>query len=169
LNFKPLGIKKYNGSTNPAEWLEVYQLVIEAVGGDSYVMANYLPVCLSSSARTWLLRLPTGSVHSWNHLCWLFTSKFRVTCARLGVDWDLASVIQKKGESLQEFIQRFCSKKNIIPEVDDKSIVMFFKKRLRDLSLIHKLTMKNPRTSEAMFAIVNKYTLAEEASLDTRE
>jgi hypothetical protein len=24
LNVKPLGIEKYDGSTNPAEWLEVY-------------------------------------------------------------------------------------------------------------------------------------------------
>jgi hypothetical protein len=99
----------------------------------------------------------------------LFTSNFHATCTRLGVDWDLASVIQKKGESLQEFIQRFCNKRNIIPEVNDKSIVMFFKKGLRDLALIRKLAMKNPRTSEAMFTITNRYALAEEASLDTRE
>jgi hypothetical protein len=52
LNFKPLGIEKYDGSTNPAEWLEVYQPTTEAVGGDSYVMANYLPVWLSSFAKT---------------------------------------------------------------------------------------------------------------------
>jgi hypothetical protein len=64
LNFKPSGIRKYDGSTNPAEWLEEYQLTIEATGGDSYIMKNYLPVCLSSSARTWLLRLPTGSIRS---------------------------------------------------------------------------------------------------------
>jgi PDZ domain-containing secreted protein len=49
------------------------------------------------------------------------------------------------------------------------SIVMFFKKGLRDSSLIHKLTMKTPRTSEAMIAIANKYTLGEEVTLDTRE
>jgi hypothetical protein len=55
-----LGIEKYDGSTNPAEWLEVYQLAIEATRGDSYVMANYLPVCLSSSTRTWLLGLSRG-------------------------------------------------------------------------------------------------------------
>jgi hypothetical protein len=60
LNFKPSGIEKYDGSTNPDEWLKVYQLAIEATGGDSYVMANYLPVCLSSFARTWLLGLPAG-------------------------------------------------------------------------------------------------------------
>jgi hypothetical protein len=46
---------------------------------------------------------------------------------------------------------------------------MFFKKGLRDSSLICKLTMKNPRTSEEMFAITNKYALAKEAILDTRE
>jgi hypothetical protein len=46
---------------------------------------------------------------------------------------------------------------------------MFFKKGLRDSSLICKLTMKNPRTLEQMLAIANKYTLTEEATLDTRE
>jgi hypothetical protein len=34
--------------------------------------------------------------------------------------------------------------------------------------LIHKLGMKNTRTSEEMLAIANKYTLAEEVSLDNR-
>jgi hypothetical protein len=78
-------------------------------------------------------------------------------------------VIQKKGESLREFIQHFCNKGNIIPEVDDKSIIMFFKKGLRDTSLIRKLTMKNPRMSEEMLAIANKYALVEEVTLDTRQ
>jgi hypothetical protein len=52
LNFKTSGIEKYDGSTNLTEWLKVYQLAIEAAGGDSYVTTNYLPVCLSSSTRT---------------------------------------------------------------------------------------------------------------------
>jgi hypothetical protein len=33
---------------------------------------------------------------------------------------------------------------------------MFFKKGLKDSVLIHKLAMKNPRTSEEMLAIANK-------------
>jgi hypothetical protein len=85
------------------------------------------------------------------------------------VDWDLASIVQKKGESLREFIQHFCNKRNIIPEVDDKSIIKFFKKGLRDSSFIHKLAMKNPRTSEEMLVITNKYVMAEEATLDNKE
>jgi 5-methylcytosine-specific restriction endonuclease McrBC regulatory subunit McrC len=46
---------------------------------------------------------------------------------------------------------------------------MFFKKAFKDSSLIHKLTMKSPRTLEEMLAIFNKYTLAVEATLETRE
>jgi hypothetical protein len=52
VNFKPSEIEKYDGSTNPVEWLEVYQLAIEAAGWDLDVVANYLLVCLSSSAWT---------------------------------------------------------------------------------------------------------------------
>jgi hypothetical protein len=69
-------------------------------------------------------------------------------------------MVQKNGESLCEFIQYFYNKRNTIPEVDDKSIIMFFKKGLRDSSLIHKLAMKNPRASEEMLAITKKYALA---------
>jgi hypothetical protein len=47
--------------------------------------------------------------------------------------------------------------------------MMFFKTGLRDSSLIRKLTMKNPRVLEHMFSITNKYALAEEVALDTRE
>jgi hypothetical protein len=90
-------------------------------------------------------------------------------CAWPGVDWDLVSIVQKKGESLQEYMQHFCNKRNVISEVDDKTIVMFFKKGLRDSSPIWNLAMKNHRTSEVMFSIANRYALAEEATLDTRE
>jgi hypothetical protein len=46
---------------------------------------------------------------------------------------------------------------------------MFFKKGLREPSLIRKLAMKNPRTSEVMFYITNRYALAEEVTLNNRE
>jgi hypothetical protein len=54
-------------------------------------------------------------------------------------------------------------------KVDDKSIIMFFKKGLRDTSLIRKLAMKNPRMSEEMLAIAKKYALAVEVTLNTRD
>jgi hypothetical protein len=49
------------------------------------------------------------------------------------------------------------------------SIIMFFKKGLKDSALIRKLAMKNPETLEEMLAITNKYAMEEEAALDMRE
>jgi hypothetical protein len=46
---------------------------------------------------------------------------------------------------------------------------MFIKKRLRDSSLICKLTMKNPRAFKETLAITNKYALAEEMTLNNRD
>jgi hypothetical protein len=106
LNCKPSGIEKYDGSTNLTEWLEVYQLAIEAAKGDSYVMANYcrsifhhLPGPGSSSfSRGWFDLGTTlmGLVQSWNNLRQLFTSNFRATCAWPGVDWDVAALFRRK-------------------------------------------------------------------------
>jgi hypothetical protein len=46
---------------------------------------------------------------------------------------------------------------------------MFFKKGLMGLSLIHKLIMKNTRTSEEMLTNANKYAQVEKMTLYTRD
>jgi hypothetical protein len=74
----------------------------------------------------------TGSVRSWSDFCRQFISNFRATYEKPGVEWDLANIMQKEGKSLREFIQCFYNKRDIITEVDDKSIIMFFKKGFKD-------------------------------------
>jgi hypothetical protein len=56
-------IDQYEGSSNPEEFIHVYQTVIEAVGGDDQGKANFLPTALSEVARSWLINLPEGSIH----------------------------------------------------------------------------------------------------------
>nr|AAS07344.1 hypothetical protein [Oryza sativa Japonica Group]ABF98045.1 retrotransposon protein, putative, Ty3-gypsy subclass [Oryza sativa Japonica Group] len=63
-DFNPTGIEKYDGKTNPESWLSIYTLVVRAAVGDSKTMANYLHVALADSTRSWLTRLPRGSIDS---------------------------------------------------------------------------------------------------------
>ena len=44
--FKPGPIEKYDGTTNPKEWIIIYSMVIEAAYGANYVKANHLPSVL---------------------------------------------------------------------------------------------------------------------------
>jgi hypothetical protein len=110
LNFKPSGIEKYDASTNPTEWLEVYQLAIEATGRDSYAMANYLSVCLPSSARTWLLGLPAGLVRSWSYLCRQFIINFWATCVHLGVTGTWPAWYERRETSSRSLFSAFATR-----------------------------------------------------------
>jgi hypothetical protein len=51
-------IYQYDGSNNPEEFIQIYQTVIKAAGGDDRVNANFLHTTLIEAARSWLINLP---------------------------------------------------------------------------------------------------------------
>jgi hypothetical protein len=77
--FKAGQIDQYDSSSNPEEFIQVYQTVIEATGGDDQVKANFLHTALSRAARSWLINLPKRSIHSWDQLCAMFIGNFQGT------------------------------------------------------------------------------------------
>jgi hypothetical protein len=77
--FKAGHIDQYDSSSNPEEFIQVYQTVIEAAGGDDWVKVNFLHTTLSRAARSWLINLPKGSIHSWDQLCAMFIRNFQGT------------------------------------------------------------------------------------------
>jgi hypothetical protein len=50
--FRPHLLEKYDGTSNPSEFLQVYVTAITVVGGNSAVMASYFHVALTGPART---------------------------------------------------------------------------------------------------------------------
>jgi hypothetical protein len=74
--FKTGNIDRYDGSSNPEEFIQVYQTIIEATGGDDRVKANFLPTVLNGAVRSWLINLPEGSITSWDQLCAMLIGNF---------------------------------------------------------------------------------------------
>jgi hypothetical protein len=75
-------IDKYDGCSNPDEFIQVYHMIIEAAGGDDRVKANYLPTTLSGVARSWLINLLKGSIYMCDQLCAMFIENFQDTYER---------------------------------------------------------------------------------------
>jgi hypothetical protein len=105
--FRPHLPEKYDGTSNPSEFLQVYVTAIMAAGGDTAVMATYFHVALSGPARTWLMNLTPGSIYSWEELCTWFTANFASAYQQHGVEAHLHAVRQESGETLRTFISRF--------------------------------------------------------------
>jgi hypothetical protein len=63
--------------------------------GNETVMANYFPVDLTRTARSWLMNLPEGTLHSWSELCHQFMANFESAYARPGNETDLHAIQQR--------------------------------------------------------------------------
>jgi hypothetical protein len=120
--FRPHLPEKYDGTSNPSEFLQVYVTAITAAGGNTAVMVTYFHVALSGPARTWLMNLAPGSIYSWEELYARFVANFASAYQQHGVEAHLHAVRQEPGETLRMFISRFTKVRGTIPRISDASI-----------------------------------------------
>ncbi|GJN24019.1 hypothetical protein PR202_gb11723 [Eleusine coracana subsp. coracana] len=153
--FKPIPIDKYDGQTNPREWLQLYSTAIRSAGADSYVMANYLSVCLDPAVRIWLTSLPEESITSWGDLNKKLIESFQATCNRPGNHFDLTRIKQKTE----------------IPNVPDQQIIAAFQGGIRSDDLVREISQRNhdlKLTARECFEIADKFVFGESALDDIR-
>ena len=93
--FRPYLPEKYDETTNPSEFLQVYLTTITAAGGNTALMVTYFHVALSGPARTWLMNLTPGSVYSWEELYAWFVANFASAYQQHGVEAHLHAVRQE--------------------------------------------------------------------------
>jgi hypothetical protein len=67
-DFKPINIEQYDGTTDPAIWIEDFLLHIHMANGDDLHAVKFLPLKLKGIARHWLTSLPENSIGSWEEL-----------------------------------------------------------------------------------------------------
>jgi hypothetical protein len=148
--------EKYDGTSNPSEFLQVYVTAITAAGGDTDVIATYFHVALSGPARTWLMNLTPGSIYSWEELCARFAANFASAYQRHGVEAHLHAVRQEPRETLRTFISRFTRVRGTIPRISDASIITAFRQGVRDEKMLEKLATHDVETVTTLFALADK-------------
>jgi hypothetical protein len=154
--------EKYDGTSNPSEFLQVYVTTITIAGGNTAVMATYFHVALSGPARTWLMNLTPGSVYSWEELCARFVANFASSYQQHGVEAHFHALRQEPGETLRKFISRFTKVRGTIPCISDASIITAFRQGVRDEKMLEKLATHDVETVPTLFALADKCARAAE-------
>jgi hypothetical protein len=147
---------------NPIEFLHIYSTSILTAGGNEAVMANYFLVALMRMARSWLMNLPEGTLHSWSELCCQFTANFESAYARPGNETDLHAIQQCLGESLRSIVQWFSQVRNIISRISNASVVVVFRQGVRDEKMLEKLTTHDIQDVFVLFRLADKCARAGE-------
>jgi hypothetical protein len=154
--------EKYDSTSNPSEFLQVYVTAITVAGGDTTVMATYFHVALSGPARTWLMNLTPGSIYSWEELYARFAANFASAYQRHGMEAHIHAVRQEPGETLRTFISRFTRVRGTIPRISDASIITAFCQGVRDEKMLEKLATHDVETVTTLFALADKCARAAE-------
>ncbi|GJM84788.1 hypothetical protein PR202_ga00494 [Eleusine coracana subsp. coracana] len=139
-------------------------MAIRSAGGDTYVMANYLLVCLDPAVQIWLKPLPEKLVTSWGDLNKKLIESFQATCNRPGNHFDLTQIKQKFDEPLRDYIKRFCPKNIEIPNVPDQQIIRAFQGDLRSNDMVREIVQRNhdlKLTARECFEIAGKFASGE--------
>jgi hypothetical protein len=161
--FKPDIGARYDGTTNPVEFLQLYIVAVPAARGDQRAMANWFPMALKDAPRTWLMNLPHESVTSWKDLCCQFVANFMPTYEHPATKNDLKAVRQYKGETLRQYIQRFSHMRNKIPRISNEEAISAFSTGVSDIKMREKLSVNDELTSIVRhFEIADRCAKAEE-------
>ena len=131
-DFKPINVEQYDGTTDPAVWIEDFLLHIHMANGDDLHAVKFLPLKLKGPARHWLTNLPENSIGSWEELKDAFRANFQGTYLRPPDADDLSHIIQQPGESARKFWNRFLTKKNQIVDCPDTEAMASFKHSIHD-------------------------------------
>jgi hypothetical protein len=161
--FKVGHISKYDGSSNPEEFIQVYHTIIELAGGDNRIKANYLSTALSDTARSWPINLPKGSIYTWDQLCTMFIENLQGIYKRPSTAETLKIINQKQDESLWDYVKYFYNARNAIPNIQDIKIINAFRDGVNDIKSVEEITMKKPKTVVDLLAITDICIEASEA------
>ena len=160
--FKPVNIDSYDGTTDPAVWIEDFILHIHMARGDDLHAIKYLPLKLKGPARHWLNSLPKNSIGSWEDLEEAFLENFQGTYVRPPDVNDLSHIVQQPGESARKFWTRFLTKKNQIVECPDAKALAAFKHSICDEWLTRHLGQEKPKSMAALTALMTRFCVGED-------
>jgi hypothetical protein len=155
--------QKYDGSQEPELWLSDYLQVVKILGGSRATAMQSLQLHLTGAARSWLSKLPDDSIGSWGELEKQFTTNFRSSYTRPASIEEVKSCMQKSGEALRSYIQRWSIIKNSAENVSDERAIDAFAIGLRCSDLVEELGRIKPRTVSELMEVANRFADGEDA------
>ncbi|KAK1627543.1 hypothetical protein QYE76_001858 [Lolium multiflorum] len=161
---------KYVGTTprDPEDWLVDYLEMVKLVGGTRATAMQSIQVHLSGAARSWIKKLPPGSIDSWGSFEDIFVKNFRSTCKKPASLEELRACRQKHDESMRKYIQRWNIIKNSAEDISDERAIDAFVAGIRRADFVEDLGRTNPKTISALMEIANKWADGEDAIYNKR-
>jgi hypothetical protein len=161
-NFRAGTYPKYNDSTDPAQYIMSYQVVVASSGGDDATMAKSFIIALEGPALTWCTRLPPLSIDSWRSLRDKFLPNFQGYHPDTDALAELSLCKQQEKENLREYYRKFLTLKSQLRSVDDQIAIHYAISGLRAGILYSHCIRDPPKNLQELYQLFEKYARSEE-------
>jgi hypothetical protein len=161
-NFRAGTYPKYNGSTDPAQYIMGYQVAVASSGGNDATMAKSFIIALEGLALTWYTKLPPLSIDSWRSLWDKFLLNFQGYRPDTDALAELSLCKQQEKETLREYYRKFLTLKSQLPSVDDQIAIHYAISGLRAGVLYSHCIRDPPRNLQELYQLFEKYARSEE-------
>ncbi|XP_022154446.1 uncharacterized protein LOC111021718 [Momordica charantia] len=132
-------MKPYDRSKDPKDYVEVFESLMDFQVASNAIKCRAFQIALIGSARLWYRRLPARSISTYNQLRKEFISQFSSRHYNRKTATHLATVRQKEGETLREYVTRFQKEQLKVAHCSDDSSMCYFLTGLADETLTVKL------------------------------
>jgi Retrotransposon gag protein len=170
----PAFTSKYTGVTDPVEHVAQYKQLMWTAS----IPSQYQEVCmcksfgstLSGAALQWLINLKPKSIGSFAELVNQFTRQFASSRKMEKQTSDLYYIVQKPGETIREYFNRFNAAMIEVKDCDIKTAIEAYKRGLEDSSgLYTELTKYPPENFDDVRARTLAYMRIEDDALFRRK
>jgi hypothetical protein len=155
--------QKYDGSQELTLWLSDYLQAVQILGGTKATAMQSLQLHLTGVAWSWLNTLPNESIGSWGELESQFARNFRLTYKRPTSLEEVKACVQRKGETLHSYIQRWSVIKNSAEDIFDERAIDAFSVGLCRSDLMEEIGRTRPTTVAELMEEANKFADGEDA------
>jgi len=155
--YKPITLPKFNGKTDPHQFLMSFEVAVASAGRNETVMAKSFVIAAEGDVLAWYSMLKPRTIYSWENLRDKISANFHGFIVESLTSTDLFQCRQSQGEALWDYFQRFMQTKAKAPSVPEKVAIKEAIKGLHIGPFAAHLAREKPPSMHELYHEFKKY------------